>query len=38
LLRDLLLFKMLRISRLGASNFIPEDALLDWMQRCYRNN
>jgi len=37
LLRDLLLFKMLRISRLGSSTFIPEEALLDWLQRCYRN-
>ena len=37
LLRNLLLFKMLRITRLGASNFIPEDVLLDWMQKCYRN-
>ena len=36
-LRDLLLFKMLRIARLSSSNFIPEEALLDWMQKCYRN-
>jgi len=31
------LFKMLRISRLSDNTFIPEEALLDWMQRCYRN-
>ena len=35
--RDLLLFKMLRITRLGGSNFIPEERLLDQMQKCYRN-
>ena len=35
--RDLLLFKMLRISRLGTSRFIPEEQMLDFFQSCYRN-
>ena len=29
--RDLIAFKMLRISRLGTSNFIPEERLLEWL-------
>ena len=35
LLRDLLLFKMLRIIRMWDSKFIPEEEVLNWMQRCY---
>lgn len=29
---------MLRISRLSGSNFIPEEQLLDQMQKCYKNH
>jgi hypothetical protein len=28
---------MLRISRLGTQNFIPEEQMLDFFQSCYRN-
>lgn len=28
---------MLRISRIGTNNFIPEEQILDRMQACYRN-